>query len=447
MNDVALSSLSAPRPASITGLSLCSGGGGLELGLRLALGDAYRAIAYCEREAYAAALLCARMADATLDEAPVWDDLTTFPGQQFAGRVSVLSAGFPCQPHSTAGQRRGTADERWLWPDIGRLIGAVGPAYVFLENVRPLLHSGLGDVLATLAGFGFAAEWDCFSAAEVGASHRRERLFVLAHRGVGRCGGEPWRRPAQFAANGRTAVVAHGDESGCGPRKRDLRPGQSDVAGCGGGVANAASERRTAAVDAQPAREWGRFALGGPIVGDAASGRDERSDLGAGLLLRPHQAGGVVAHADRRASGRRHGPRASGSAGSDGEPEGSGEWLEHAQSAGREDGREGLPGDAGRRTVGDAARSGTPAAQQPGRLCSSQPPDVPLFPPGPGDLAGWRHVLAQRPDLAPALEPGLRGVADGLAGRVDRLRTAGNGVVPLVAAYAFLVLLERLGDG
>ena len=144
---------------SITGLSLCSGIGGLELGLSLALGDAYRCLAFAEWGAYGAAVLATRMEEGLLAPAPIWDDLITFPSALFRGRVSVLSAGFPCQPHSAAGKRKGTDDERWLWPDISRCIGDVGPEYVFLENVRPLLRSGFGHVLGDLARLGFAAEW------------------------------------------------------------------------------------------------------------------------------------------------------------------------------------------------------------------------------------------------------------------------------------------------
>ena len=69
--------------------------------------------------------------------------------------------------------------------------------------------------------------------------------------------------------------------------------------------------------------------------------------------------------------------------------------------------------------------------------------ESPLFPPGPGDVGGWQRVLAERPDLAPAVEPGLCRVADGLASRVDRLRMLGNGVVPIQAAYAIAILLAR----
>ncbi|HEY2592523.1 MAG TPA: DNA cytosine methyltransferase, partial [Chloroflexota bacterium] len=161
-------------------MALCAGAGGLELGLRIALGDDYRSVVYVEREAYAAATLVARMADAALDHAPVWDDLTTFDGNGWRGVVDLVSAGFSCQPWSPAGKRLGIADERWLWPDIHRIVCEVGPDWVFLENVPGLVHGGLEHVLRDLAASGFDAEWDCLSAAEVGASQLRQRLYILA---------------------------------------------------------------------------------------------------------------------------------------------------------------------------------------------------------------------------------------------------------------------------
>lgn len=165
----------------IHGLALCSGIGGLELGLRLALGRRYTTVCYVEREACAAALLVARMEDKTLDRAPVWDDLRTFKGGPWRGVVDCVTAGFPCQPVSLAGKRRAQADERWLWPQIVRILREVRPRYVFLENVPGLLVQGFGDVLGDLASLGFDAEWGVFSAAEAGAPHRRERVFVLAY--------------------------------------------------------------------------------------------------------------------------------------------------------------------------------------------------------------------------------------------------------------------------
>ena len=160
-------------------LCLCDGYGGFELGLRAA-GTNLRTVARVERDSYAAAVLVARMEETRLDQAPIWDDLTTFDGAAWRGCVDIITAGFPCQPFSAAGQRKGTDDDRWLWPAIGRIIRDVGPSYVFLENVPGLVRAGLPHVLADLADLGFDAEWGLLAASGVGAPHRRQRFWLVA---------------------------------------------------------------------------------------------------------------------------------------------------------------------------------------------------------------------------------------------------------------------------
>ena len=160
-------------------LSLCAGVGGLDLGIRLAC-PAARTVCYVEREAHVAAVLVARMADAALDEAPVWSDLATFDGRPWRGVVDLVAAGFPCQPVSVAGRRKAQDDARWLWPDIARVLRDARPGAAFLENVPGLLTAGIDVVLGTLAELGFDAEWGVFSAQGVGAPHIRKRVFVLA---------------------------------------------------------------------------------------------------------------------------------------------------------------------------------------------------------------------------------------------------------------------------
>ena len=400
----------------MNGLALCSGIGGLDLGLHIAL-DGYRTICYVEREAFCASALVARMEDKALDCAPVWDDLATFDGDPWRGVVDIISAGYPCQPFSVAGRRAGTDDPRHLWPHVARIIGECEPGLVFLENVPNHLRIGFDIVAGDLQRMGYAVAATLHTAAEVGAPHRRERLFVLAHH---------VRRRRDRLDKGK--AVKGGDGPQDGVPESDSGP-----------LALPASPRRTP-------RERG---AGGPVRDEARRAEpDGRRAGGPGRLGRGRfdDADGNVVNA-------------------------SGARLE-------------------RREVGAIDASRHPFA----------------WPPGPGDFDGWREALERWPELAPALddtqvrsmrvncddnreavrqgnappvasedgleavaestrrenrqagvssperdgqgeevEPAVRGVADGPASRVDRLRALGNAVVPVQAAVAFVDLLRGLG--
>ncbi len=172
-------------------LCLYAGGGGGLLASKHLLG--WRTVCYVEREPYCIEVIKARIRDGYLDDAPIWDDARTFDGRPWAGLVDVITAGFPCQPFSVAGQRKAGGDERNMWPHTLRIIQEVKPEFVFLENVPGLLsgsHGYFGQVLGELAESGYDARWKCISAAEVGAPHRRDRLWVVAHASGGCSGGQ-----------------------------------------------------------------------------------------------------------------------------------------------------------------------------------------------------------------------------------------------------------------
>ncbi|WP_083295535.1 DNA cytosine methyltransferase [Corynebacterium sp. HMSC070E08] len=94
--------------------------------------------------------------------------------------IDILTAGYPCQPFSQAGHRKGTHDERHLWPYVFDAIKHLRPRIAFFENVRGHLTLGLTEVLEDLASIGWDAQWECVRASDVGAPHHRERLFILA---------------------------------------------------------------------------------------------------------------------------------------------------------------------------------------------------------------------------------------------------------------------------
>jgi DNA (cytosine-5)-methyltransferase 1 len=161
-------------------LALCAGIGGLELGLKIA-NPAARCVCYVEGEAYAAAILVKRMGEGWLDEAPVWSDVRTFDGCPWRGEVDCITGGYPCQPFSIAGQKLGEQDERHLFPDIRRIIGEVQPERCFFENVAGHLSLGFEAVANDLQEMGYRVAAGLFTAEEVGATHKRERVFIMAH--------------------------------------------------------------------------------------------------------------------------------------------------------------------------------------------------------------------------------------------------------------------------
>lgn len=151
----------------------------------------WRTVCYVEWNEYCVEVIKQRIKDGYLHDAPIWDNVRTFDGQPWRGCVDIITAGFPCQPFSTAGKRNGHKDERNMWPATIRIIREVRPAWVLLENVPGLLsamdnaatfpHSYFGTVLGDLAQSGYDARWRVLSAAEVGAPHKRDRVFIVAN--------------------------------------------------------------------------------------------------------------------------------------------------------------------------------------------------------------------------------------------------------------------------
>ena len=141
----------------------------------------WRTVCAVEWEQYPASVLCARQNDKILPPFPIWDDVQTFDGKPWRGIVDVVSGGFPCQDISAAGRGAGIDGERSsMWKHMARIIGEVRPRYAFVENSPMLTSRGLGVVLADLSTMGFDAKWGVVSAADVGANHQRERIWIRA---------------------------------------------------------------------------------------------------------------------------------------------------------------------------------------------------------------------------------------------------------------------------
>jgi DNA (cytosine-5)-methyltransferase 1 len=167
--------------ASPTVLSMFAGGGGMDIGFRMAVPGA-RTICYIEREASAAALLVAQIQAGRLADAPIWSDALTFSGGAWSGKVDWIIASPPCQPFSFAGVQK-AFDDRNLWPVTLKLVADIQPAGCFFENVNSA--AALWDiyqvVLPGLQVLGYKTTIGIFGAQEVGAPHRRQRVFILAY--------------------------------------------------------------------------------------------------------------------------------------------------------------------------------------------------------------------------------------------------------------------------
>lgn len=160
-------------------ISIATGIQGLEHGLT-DIGVNIKVAAFVEVEAFIIANLGAAMEKGEMDPVPIWADVKTFPSKHFHGKVHGVTAGYPCQPFSNAGSRKGIEDSRHIFPDILRLIKSVEPIWCFFENVEGHLSMGYEDVYRSLRSMGYKVEAGLFSAEEVGAPHGRKRLFILA---------------------------------------------------------------------------------------------------------------------------------------------------------------------------------------------------------------------------------------------------------------------------
>ncbi|MBB1252896.1 DNA cytosine methyltransferase [Streptomyces sp. OF3] len=362
--------------------SLCTGYGGIETAVGQVLDT--ETVWHADPDPGASAILAHHW-----PHVPNLGDITAVDWRTIPP-VDVLTAGYPCQPFSLAGRQKGTADDRHIWPHIATALRVLRPRLALLENVAGHLRLGFDTVLADLAALGFDAEWCLARADEVGAPHRRERLFVLAWpadaegpgleaRREGRPGGDP------------AADAPHLGHERAG-RTRYGRPRPAD--GCGA-AADAPGDGRLQGRP-EPAR-----LVGGP---DAAE-----------------RGGATPADTDRRGlEGHPQRHR---------EPQPRRDGLDRLDPVGRRLQRP-TPVDWGRyapaiRRWERATGRPAPAPTEPGR--TGQPRLAPRF-------VEWLMGLDQGwvTDV-----PGLT--------RTQQLRALGNGVVPQQGAAALRLLLDRAG--
>lgn len=150
----------------------------------------WKTVQFVEKEPF-----CQKVLNKNFPGVPIHDDIFTFSGEPFRGRIDIITGGFPCQPFSAAGKRKGRADERHLFPEMLRVISEVRPRWVVAENVRGLLSIESGqvfsEVITSLEGEGYEVITFCVPASAVEAPHRRDRLWIVANtisRGCGENG-------------------------------------------------------------------------------------------------------------------------------------------------------------------------------------------------------------------------------------------------------------------
>ena len=172
----------------LTHLSLFSGIGGLDLAAEMA---GFRTVGQCEWADYPTKVL-----EKHWPNIPRWWDIRTLTGESFYEKtgmrtVDVISGGFPCQPFSVAGKRRGKEDDRYLWPEMLRVISELRPTWIVGENVAGIVNMALDQVCADLENEGYAVQAFIIPACAVDAPHRRDRCAIISHYDQIRC--NVWR--------------------------------------------------------------------------------------------------------------------------------------------------------------------------------------------------------------------------------------------------------------
>lgn len=154
-------------------LDLFSGIGGFSLGLERA---GMETIAFCEIDKF-----CQKVLKKHWPSIPIHEDIKELEGEKFRGAVDLICGGYPCQPVSVAGKRRGEEDDRYLWPEYLRIIREVQPRWIIGENVAGHINMGLDDVLSDLEGEDYTWETFVIPACSIDAPHRRDRVWIVAN--------------------------------------------------------------------------------------------------------------------------------------------------------------------------------------------------------------------------------------------------------------------------
>tara|TARA_R100000808_G_C2133849_1_gene142506 strand:+ start:32 stop:1393 length:1362 start_codon:yes stop_codon:yes gene_type:complete len=439
-------------------ISLFSGIGALDLAVRSVLGAETEV--YVEIDGFCQKVLRARMKDGYLDKAEIFDDIRKFKWE----KTDMVVGGFPCQPFSVAGERKGESDDRNMWPDTLRVIRMARPEYVFLENVPGLL-SGDGEgrqpyvytVLRDLAEEGFDAEWEIVGADDAGAPHRRKRWFCFAYRKLADSN-ESNRREGRIFKNisdeGRKTGEDRGESiqpkdwkacpdnfgqsgSDC-PKLADSeseRHGRGNSKECGDAQRSFQQKERTGSkMGSQAERCCGNRKMADTeLIRTQVECKNKRKQTGQSRScckeLADSDSSGYIHRESEIDSDKRR---------IDAFSDTSHSCDEMADSDNTGDCTHGYRDDSYRQEK-DERWEELPLSESRGYYEDQ----FPNYPPGPSDSSGWEYLLSIMPEIEPAF---CRISDDGkMANRMDRLKALGNAVAWQAGAIALRLCIERSG--
>lgn len=208
----------------------------------------FKTVCAVEIDPFCREVLLRRQMDGLLPRFPIWDDIQTFDGKPWRGKIDIITGGFPCQDISCAGTGAGLKGSRsGLWIEMARIIEEVQPQWVFIENSPNLRNRGLATVLEDLASMGYSARWGVLGARNVGAPHRRNRMWIVAHanrfelreqsRGAAGRVGKKRHSLQSMARSGQWATPTKSDGMG-GPGRSQKRMGGDNLRTQVGGMLN-----------------------------------------------------------------------------------------------------------------------------------------------------------------------------------------------------------------
>ena len=403
-------------------LALFAGAGGGILGGHL-LG--WRTVCAVEWEPYPASVLCARQNDGFLPPFPIWEDGQTFDGTPWRGIVAVVAGGFPCQDISAAGGGAGINGERsGMWREMARIICEVQPRFAFVENSPMLTSRGLGTVLGNLASMGFDAKWGVLGAADVGANHQRDRIWIVAintnHARI-----ERGQQQSQIS-------ISQGELANSSRKQR--AEGRDDYGQDDGSKPATDGQHASKMADATEL-----FSNGGNDNAKISMERKAQSEFGDGCrenFMADTSGTGRKANKHTGSTDRR---TFCGSVSQQGE-NGAEQHLDNSLFTGLERAHNNakpsqwIQQELGQRCVevSNATSLG---------LSGQGQHEQPIHPTESRKGQATELVYGRSPDFW-TVEPDVGRVADGVAARVDRLKAIGNGQVPLCAATAWNLLTK-----